>query len=61
MINENILKKLGNISVLLVEDDENTRLAIAQSLQIYCKNIQTAKGGMEGFEKFLQRDRKSVV
>ena len=61
MINENILKKLGNISVLLVEDDENTRLAIAQSLQIYCKNIQTAKGGMEGFEKFFKGEFDIVV
>ena len=61
MINENILKKLGNISVLLVEDDENTRLAIAQSLQIYCKNIQTAKGGMEGFEKFFKGEFDIIV
>ena len=61
MINENILKKLGNISVLLVEDDENTRLAIAQSLQIYCKNIQTAKGGIEGFEKFFKGEFDIVV
>ena len=61
MINESILKKLGNISVLLVEDDENTRLAIAQSLQIYCKNIQTAKGGMEGFEKFFKGEFDIVV
>ena len=61
MINENILKKLENISVLLVEDDENTRLAIAQSLQIYCKNIQTASDGMEGFEKFFKGEFDIVV
>ncbi|MBF0983632.1 MAG: response regulator transcription factor [Campylobacter sp.] len=61
MINENILKKLGNISVLLVEDDENTRLAIAQSLQIYCKNIQTASDGIEGFEKFFKGEFDIVV
>lgn len=61
MINESILKKLGNISVLLVENDENTRFAIAQSLQIYCKNIQTASDGIEGFEKFFKGEFDIVV
>ncbi|QKF91543.1 response regulator transcription factor [Campylobacter sp. CCUG 57310] len=60
MIDTNILSKLKNISVLLVEDDENTRLAITQSLEFYCKKIQTAKDGMEGFNKYF-KDQFDIV
>lgn len=61
MIDENILKKLSKISVLLVEDDENTRFAIAQSLQIYCKNIKVAKDGLEGFDMFFKDSFDIVI
>lgn len=61
MIDENILKKLSNISVLLVEDDENTRLAIAQSLQIYCKFIKVAKDGLQGFDTFFKDNFDIVI
>ncbi|HDZ5339878.1 TPA: response regulator transcription factor [Campylobacter fetus] len=61
MIDENILKKLKNISVLLVEDDENTRFAITQSLQFYCKKIDVASDGLEGFDKFFKDNFDIVV
>lgn len=61
MIDENILKKLSNISVLLVEDDENTRVALAQSLQIYCKFLKVAKDGLEGFDAFFKNNFDIVI
>lgn len=54
MLDINILSKLKNISVLLVEDDENTKLAITQSLEFYCKKIVSAKDGLEGFNKYFE-------
>ena len=56
MIDENILKKLSNISVLLVEDDENMRAALTQSLEIYCKFLKVAKDGLEGFDTFFKNN-----
>lgn len=61
MIDENVLKKLKNISVLLVEDDENTRVAIAQSLEFYCKSIKSAKDGLEGFNEYFKGEFDIVV
>ncbi|MDO5045392.1 response regulator transcription factor [Campylobacter sp.] len=61
MIDTNILSKLKNISVLLVEDDENTRVAITQSLEFYCKHIESAKDGLEGFNKYFQNQFDIVI
>lgn len=61
MIDTSILSKLKNISVLLVEDDENTRLAITQSLEFYCKKIVSAKDGLEGFDKYFKDEFDIVV
>ncbi|CZE46278.1 response regulator transcription factor [Campylobacter geochelonis] len=61
MLDINILSKLKNISVLLVEDDENTRLAITQSLEFYCKKLVSAKDGLEGFEKYFKDEFDIVV
>lgn len=61
MIDESILTKLKNISVLLVEDDENTRIAIKQSLEFYCKNIKVAKDGLEGFEEYFKGGYDIVI
>ena len=49
MIDESILSKLKNISVLLVEDDEGTRAAITQSLEFFFKHQKSVNGGLEGF------------
>lgn len=61
MIDENILKKLSNISVLLVEDDENMRAALTQSLEIYCKFLKVAKDGLEGFDTFFKNNFDIII
>lgn len=61
MLDISILKKLESISVLLVEDDENTRLALYQSLSLYCKKIVCAKDGLEGFNEFFKDDFDIVI
>lgn len=61
MLDINILQKLKDVSVLLVEDDESTSLAIKQSLEFYCKNIVCAKDGLEGFERYFEDEFDIVV
>ncbi|WP_169784944.1 response regulator transcription factor [Campylobacter curvus] len=61
MIDESILSKLKNISVLLVEDDEGTRAAITQSLEFHCKHIKSVSGGLEGFNEYFKNDFDIIV
>ncbi|PSM51789.1 two-component system response regulator [Campylobacter blaseri] len=61
MINENILNKLAQISVLLVEDDEDLRIAIEQSLKMYCKDVSVASNGLDGFDKYFQKNFDIVI
>ncbi|WP_169764022.1 response regulator transcription factor [Campylobacter mucosalis] len=61
MLDVNVLSKLANVSVLLVEDDENTRLAITQSLEFYCKKLVSAKDGLEGFECYFKDEFDIVI
>ncbi|QKF64302.1 response regulator transcription factor [Campylobacter corcagiensis] len=43
---------LKDISVLVVEDDELTGVAILTGLKEYCKEVFLAKDGLQGFEMF---------
>lgn len=56
-----VLKKLSNIRVLVVEDDEITSMAIAQSLNFCCKHVHVADNGIDGFEKFEQYKPDVVI
>ena len=50
----NTLKLLSTISVLVVEDDAMTLMAIKQGLKPYCEAFYEAKDGYEGLELFKQ-------
>lgn len=52
MIDLKVLKKLSQIHVLIVEDDEMTAFALRQSLGVHCKRVDVANDGIEGFEMF---------
>lgn len=52
MLDTKVLKKLANIHVLIVEDDEMTAHVIHQSLNFHCKKVDVANNGMEGFEMY---------
>ena len=54
MLDIQILKKLANIHVQIVEDDEVISYAIKQSLVKHCKRVEVAGDGLEGFEMFEQ-------
>ncbi|NLK67472.1 MAG: response regulator transcription factor [Campylobacteraceae bacterium] len=54
------LKVLENTRVLLVDDDELTRVAISNGLKKHCESFITAVDGLDGLEKFKQ-DRVDIV
>lgn len=60
MLDTKVLKKLANIHVLIVEDDEMTAHVIHQSLNFHCKKVDVANNGMEGFEMY-EKNRPDVV
>ncbi len=61
MIDLKILKKLSQIHVLIVEDDETTAFALRQTLGMHCKRVDVAKDGIEGFEMFEQYKPDIVI
>lgn len=60
MLDLRILKKLANLNVLIVEDDEMTSYALKQSLILHCHHVDVANHGIRGFEMF-ERNRYDVV
>lgn len=60
MIDISILKKLANIHVLIVEDDELTAYGLAQSLKKHCRQVDIAHNGIVGFELF-EKNKPNVV
>ncbi len=60
MLDLSILKKLSNLNVLIVEDDEMTSYALKQSLILHCHHVDVANNGMLGFEMF-ETNRHDVV
>lgn len=61
MIDIKVLKKLSQIHVLVVEDDEMTAFALRQSLSMHCKRVDVAKDGIEGFEIFEEYKPDVVI
>lgn len=52
MLSLKILKKLSNIKVLIVEDDKHALDELYTSFSYFCKNVEVANNGLEGFDKF---------
>lgn len=61
MIDIKVLKKLSDIHVLIVEDDELISFALKQSLAVHCKQVDLASDGIEGFEMFEERKPDIVI
>ncbi|RXK04384.1 response regulator transcription factor [Halarcobacter ebronensis] len=61
MIDKSVLKKLSKIRVLIVEDDDITAYALKQSLEMYCKRVDTVYDGLSGFEYFKKNSYDIVV
>jgi CheY-like chemotaxis protein len=52
MLSQELKSIAQNLSVLYVEDEEDTRLQIAEILRIFFNNVIVAENGKEGIEKF---------
>lgn len=55
-----MIKKLKNISVLYVEDEKHIRERITDTLKYYVKNIYEAENGEEGFDTY-QKYKPDVI
>lgn len=59
-MNLSTLKLLNSVSVLVVEDDDMTMLAIKQGLKPYCEAFYEASDGMKGLELF-KKHRINII
>jgi len=57
---EQLLAKLGNMSILIVEDGEEILNLIEYTFKLLAKEIQIARNGLEGLEK-LSIFKPSVI
>lgn len=60
MIELEVLNKLSQIHVLLVEDNEEAALLIKESLSFHCKQVDIAYDGMSGFESF-EKNKPDII
>lgn len=60
-MNKKILEKLKDIRVLVVEDDENLRQIIEDSLKLWCQEVFSASNGDEGLEAFNEHKPDVVI
>ncbi|MSN95844.1 response regulator transcription factor [Campylobacter sp. FMV-PI01] len=51
---------LKNIKIMVVDDDEITRIAISGGLKKHCESLILANDGLEGLDKF-KKDRVDII
>lgn len=61
MINIELLKKLSNLHIMIIEDDKILAYAIQQSLINHCKCVDVANDGLEGFEMFEKNKPDALI
>ncbi|KAB7888848.1 response regulator transcription factor [Poseidonibacter ostreae] len=50
-----LAKKVKNLNVLIVEDDDKIRKRVANTLGLYFKNVYEADCGYDGYELFIEK------
>jgi signal transduction histidine kinase len=50
-----------DLSILIVDDDEESLVILQETLQYFTKEVQLATNGKDGFEKIKQRDFDIVI
>ncbi len=54
-MDEKMLKKLSNFTVLYAEDELGIRVNISEMLSLFFKSVYLAKNGIEAYELFLEK------
>ncbi|MBE7358673.1 response regulator [Campylobacter sputorum] len=52
---------LKDRSIMVVDDDELTRMAVSGGLKRYCENFYTASDGLDGLEKFKKNHIDLII
>jgi len=58
---EKMLKKLSNFTVLYAEDEAGVRQNVSEMLSLFFKHVYLAKDGMEAYELFLQERPDLII
>lgn len=60
-MDEKMLKKLTNFTVLYAEDDTGIRINISEMLSLFFKSVYLAKNGIEAYELFLEKKPDLII
>ncbi len=60
-MDEKMIKKLSNFSVLYAEDEAGVRQNISEMLELFFKNVYLAKNGIEAYELFLEKKPDLII
>ncbi len=58
---ETMLKKLSNFTVLYAEDEVGVRQNVSEMLSLFFKRVYLAKDGMEAYELFLEKEPDLII
>ena len=58
---ENLIRKLKDVSILCVEDEDGIREVIVETLKYYFDNVYEAKDGNEAYEMYLEYKPKIIL
>jgi len=56
-----MIKKLSNLSVLYAEDETGVRQNVSEMLELFFKNVYLAKNGLEAYKLFLEKSPDLII
>jgi len=60
-MDQKMIKKLSNLSVLYAEDEVGVRQNVSEMLSLFFKNIYLANDGLEAYELFLEKTPDLII
>ncbi len=61
LMDQKMIKKLSNLSVLYVEDEVGVRQNISEMLSLFFKNVYLADNGLDAYELFLEKTPDLII
>lgn len=60
-MNQKMIKKLSNLSVLYAEDEVGVRQNVSEMLSLFFKNVYLADNGLDAYELFLEKTPDLII